>query len=48
MLVLIFASAFIAFESVDKLLRPSPVSEQIIIIVATIGFSGELNHTFAN
>lgn len=35
--VLIFAAAFIAFESVEKILRPTPVSEVAIMIVAGIG-----------
>ena len=38
-LVLIFASAFIAFEPLDKLLNPTPVSEIAIIVVATIGIA---------
>ena len=36
-LVLIFAAAFIAFESLDKILNPTEVSEIVIMIVATIG-----------
>ncbi len=36
-LVLIFAAAFIAFESIDKILNPTEVSEFVIMIVATIG-----------
>jgi cobalt-zinc-cadmium efflux system protein len=36
-LVLIFVAAFIAFESIDKILRPTPVAEIAIMVVATIG-----------
>ncbi|MDA0273543.1 MAG: cation diffusion facilitator family transporter [Proteobacteria bacterium] len=36
-LVLIFAAAFIAFESIDKILNPTEVPEIVIMIVAGIG-----------
>ena len=36
-LFLIFAAAFIAFESIEKILNPTPVSEVAIMIVAAIG-----------
>jgi len=38
-LVLIFAAAFIAFESIDKILNPTEVSEIVIMIVAGIGIA---------
>ena len=38
-LVLMFASAFIAFESIDKILNPTKVPEIIIMIVAGIGIA---------
>ena len=36
-LILILAAGFIAFESIDKLLNPTPVSEIAIMVVAGIG-----------
>ena len=36
-LVLVFASALIAFESLSKFMRPEPVQEIAIIVVASIG-----------
>ncbi len=35
--ILIFAAAFIAFESIDKILNPTPISEIVIMVVAGIG-----------
>ena len=36
-LILMFAAAFIAFESIDRILNPTEVSEIVIMIVAGIG-----------
>jgi cobalt-zinc-cadmium efflux system protein len=36
-LVLVLVSGYIAFESVEKILRPTPVSETAIMVVAGIG-----------
>lgn len=36
-LVLIFASLYIAYESIEKLINPTPIPEFVIMIVATIG-----------
>ena len=36
-LVLIFAAAYIALESVEKIMQPTPVSEVVIMVVAGIG-----------
>lgn len=36
-LTLIFAAAFIAFESIEKILNPTPVSEVAIMVVAGVG-----------
>jgi len=38
-LVLIFAAAFIAFESIDKIVNPTEVSEVVIMIVAGVGIA---------
>ena len=38
-LVLIFAAAFITFESIDKIVNPTEVAEVVIMIVAGIGIA---------
>lgn len=38
-IVLILAALYIAFESIEKLINPTPVSEVVIMIVATIGIA---------
>ncbi|MFT4633890.1 MAG: cobalt-zinc-cadmium efflux system protein, partial [Crocinitomicaceae bacterium] len=35
--VLVFAAGFIAWESVEKFLQPSPMSEMTVMVVASIG-----------
>jgi cobalt-zinc-cadmium efflux system protein len=35
--VLIFTAGFIAFESIEKFIRPSPIAEVVVMIVAGIG-----------
>lgn len=35
--VLIFTAGFIAFESIEKFIRPSPIAEVVVMVVAGIG-----------